>query len=229
MRRSTATLGFLTAAAIAGLACERTSSATPASAAPPAMAAGTGVQPIVNGQTDLSAAAKGARPVTKADVDFMSGMIAHHAQAVIMAGWAPSHKASASLQRYCERVVVGQSDEIRLMQQWLKDHGQPVPDAKDTRMHMTMNGKTMDMLMPGMLSDDEMKQLDQARGVEWDRLFLQGMIKHHGGAIDMVNTLNSSNGAAQDEFVFKLSNDIYADQMTEITRMQQMLAALPQK
>ena len=205
-------------------ACSKGSSA-------PQQAPGTGVQAVTNGQTALSPAAIGnkGREATKADYDFMTGMIAHHAQAVLMAGWAPTHGASASLQRYCERVVVGQSDEIRLMQNWLKDHNQPVPDAKDTKMHMMMNGKMQDMLMPGMLSDDEMKALDKARGVEFDRLFLVGMMKHHQGAIDMVKTLQSSNGAAQDEFSFKLSNDIFADQTTEIARMQQMLAALPEK
>lgn len=212
------------AVACAVAACSKGSSA-------PQQAPGTGVQAVTNGQTALSPAAIGnkGREATKADYDFMTGMIAHHAQAVLMAGWAPTHGASASLQRYCERVVVGQSDEIRLMQNWLKDHNQPVPDAKDTKMHMMMNGKMQDMLMPGMLSDDEMKALDKARGVEFDRLFLVGMMKHHQGAIDMVKTLQSSNGAAQDEFSFKLSNDIFADQTTEIARMQQMLAALPEK
>src|SRR5262249_46142325 len=82
---------------------------------PPKMAEGTGVQPVVNGQAPLTDAAKGnkGREATKADYDFISGMIAHHAQAVLMAGWAPTHNASASLQRYCQRVVVGQGDEIR--------------------------------------------------------------------------------------------------------------------
>ena len=187
------------------------------------------MQPVVDGQTGLSPAAIGnkGREATQADFDFMAGMIAHHAQAVLMAGWAPTHGASAALRRYCERVVVGQSDEIALMQQWLKDHGQPVPDAKDTKMHMVMDGKPMDMLMPGMLTDEEMKQLDKARGTEFDRLFLQGMIKHHWGAITMVNTVQGTRGGAQDEIVFKLSTDIYADQSTEIAVMEKMLAAIP--
>jgi uncharacterized protein (DUF305 family) len=193
------------------------------------LAPGTGVQTVVNGQTALSPAAVGntGREAIKADFDFMSGMIAHHAQAVLMAGWAPTHGASAALRRYCERVVVGQSDEIALMQQWLRDHGQPVPDAHDTKMHMTMNGKTMDMLMPGMLTDEEMKQLDTARGTEFDRLFLNGMIKHHQGAITMVQQVQGARGGAQDEIVFKLSTDIFADQTTEIAVMEKMIAALP--
>ena len=83
------------------------------------------------------------------------------------------------------------------------------------------------MLMPGMLTDEEMAALDRARGPEFDRLFLLGMIKHHQGAIDMVNTLFKSYGAAQDEMIFKFANDVYADQSTEIDRMRQMLAETP--
>src|SRR5205823_10131093 len=127
----------------------------------------------------------------------------------------------------CERIVVGQSDEIRLMQTWLADRGQPVPDAKDTRMHMKMNGMEHDMLMPGMLSDEEMAALDKSRGPEFDRLFLIGMIKHHQGAIDMVDELFKSAGAAQDETIFKFANDVFADQSTEIDRMQKMLGGAP--
>ena len=168
----------------------------------------------------------GQYPFTPADVSFMTGMIAHHAQAVIMAGWAPSHGASASLRAFCERIVVGQSDEIVLMQTWLRDRRQPVPSATSTRMHMVMDGMTHDMLMPGMLTDDEMTELDKARGVEFDRLFLIGMIQHHGGAIGMVNALFGTNGAGADEVVFRFASDVYADQTTEIDRMQKMLASL---
>src|SRR5919198_1445253 len=153
----------------------------------------------------------------------MTGMIPHHAQAVIMAGWAPSHGARSDVAILCERIVVGQADEIRSMQQWLSDRGVPVPDATSTRMKMKMNGVEHDMLMPGMLTDDEMAELDHARGREFDRLFLLGMIKHHQGAIDMVDVLFKSYGAAQDETVFKFASDVYADQSTEIGRMNDML------
>ena len=169
----------------------------------------------------------GRFPIYQGDVDFMSGMIPHHAQAVVMAGWAKSHGARKDVSVLCERIVVAQTDEIKLMQTWLADHGFPVPDAKDTRMHMNMNGMDHAMLMPGMLSDEEMKALDKARGSEFDRLFLIGMIKHHGGALDMVETLNKSFGAGQDETVFMFSSDVYADQSTEIDRMYQMLAVTP--
>ena len=167
----------------------------------------------------------GRLPYSDADVDFMSGMIPHHAQAVIMAGWAPSHGARQDVAILCERIVVGQRDEIAMMQNWLRDRGQVVPDATSTRHKMKMDGVEHDMLMPGMLTDEEMAALDRARGPEFDRLFLIGMIKHHQGAIDMVDVLFKSYGAAQDETVFKFASDVYADQSTEIDRMTEMLAA----
>src|ERR671934_25118 len=104
-----------------------------------------------------------------------------------------------------------------------RPRGRPVPDATSTRHVMTTNGATHEMLMPGMLTDEEMAQLDRARGPEFDRLFLLGMIKHHQGAIDMVDKLFKSYGAAQDEAVFKFASDVYADQSTEINRMKEML------
>jgi uncharacterized protein (DUF305 family) len=167
------------------------------------------------------------RPYTKADIEFMSGMIGHHSQAVKMAGWAPSHGASKSLQIFCGRIALGQTAEIGLMQNWLKDRNQPVPEPDPRGMKMTMDGHDMFMMMPGMLTEAQMAQLDAARGVEFDRLFLTYMIQHHKGAITMVEKLNDTPGAAQDEIVFKFSNDVQADQTTEIDRMQQMLDALP--
>ena len=103
----------------------------------------------------------------------MSGMIPHHAQAVIMAGWAPTHGARKDVAILCERIVVGQRDEIALMQTWLRDRGLPVPDADvDAPQDEDANGMEHDMLMPGMLTDEEMAALDRARGPEFDRLFL---------------------------------------------------------
>jgi uncharacterized protein (DUF305 family) len=170
------------------------------------------------------------RPYTKADISFMSGMIGHHAQAVKMAGWCANHDASKSLQIYCGRVAMAQTAEIGLMQNWLHDRNQPVPDADARGMKMDMAGMpgmSVYKRMPGMLTDAQMAQLDSARGVEFDRLFLTYMIGHHQGALEMVDSLNATPGAAQDEFVFKFSNDVHADQSTEIDRMQQMLDALP--
>jgi uncharacterized protein (DUF305 family) len=165
----------------------------------------------------------GQFPYSDADIEFMSGMIPHHAQAVIMAGWAPTHGARKEIAILCERIVVGQRDEIATMQQWLRDRGQPVPDAASTRHKMKMNGVEHEMLMPGMMTDEQMAALDKARGPEFDRLFLEGMIRHHQGAIDMVDVLFKSYGAAQDELIYKFASDVQADQSIEIARMQKML------
>jgi uncharacterized protein (DUF305 family) len=167
------------------------------------------------------------RPYTAADIEFMSGMIGHHSQAVKMAGWCASHGANKSLQIFCGRIALGQTAEIGLMSNWLKDRNQPVPAPDPRGMKMVMDGKEMYMMMPGMLTEEQMKQLDAARGEDFDRLFLTDMIQHHQGAISMVNKLDDTPGADQDEFVFKFSNDVQADQTTEIARMQQMLDALP--
>src|SRR3954470_1147079 len=195
-------------------ACALAAFATAACASAPSSAS-NGLHPTPPGL--------GRLPYTDADVDFMSGMIPHHAQAVIMAGWAPTHGARKDVAIFCERIVVGQRDEIATMQTWLRDRGLPVPDAASTRHHMKMNGMEHDMLMPGMLTDEEMAALDKARGPEFDRLFLVGMIKHHHGAIDMVDVLFKAYGAAQDEMVFKFASDVYADQSIEIDRMNEML------
>ena len=154
----------------------------------------------------------------------MQGMISHHAQAIVMAKWAPTHGASAPVRTLCERIINAQADEIALMQQWLRDRHQKVPDAVPAPMRMKMNGMEMDMLMPGMLSADQMKQLDAARDAEFDRLFLLFMIQHHSGAVSMVKDLFATDGAGQDELTFKFASDVNVDQTTEIARMQKMLA-----
>jgi uncharacterized protein (DUF305 family) len=166
------------------------------------------------------------QPYSAADIEFMSGMIPHHAQAVLIAGWAKTHGARPDLATLCERQVVAQRDEIAFMRNWLRDRGQPVPAADATHHRMKMNGVEHDMLMPGMLSPDELAALDKARGPEWDRLFLIAMIKHHEGALKMVDQLFASYGAMQDDDVYTLATDIHADQTIEIERMQKLLAEL---
>lgn len=166
-------------------------------------------------------------PYTKADVDFMSGMIHHHSQAIVMAEWAPSHGASSAVKTLCGRIINAQTDEIALMSQWLRDRRQSVPTPSPNGMKMTMNGMEHSMLMPGMLSAEQMKQLDAARGTEFDRLFLTFMVQHHRGAVSMVTDLFATYGAGQDELVFKFASDVNVDQSTEIARMEKMLAALP--
>ena len=161
-------------------------------------------------------------PYSEADIEFMAGMIPHHAQAVLIAGWAGSHGARPDVRVLCERIVVGQRDEIETMRTWLRDRGQVVPEANATHHRMKMNGVEHDMLMPGMLTPEELARLDTARGPEWDRLFLEAMIRHHQGALKMVDDLYGAHGALQDEDVFKFVSDLYADQTTEIERMQKM-------
>ncbi len=162
-------------------------------------------------------------PYVEADVFFMQGMISHHAQAIVMAKWAPTHGASAAVQTLCARIINAQTDEIGLMQTWLRDRHQRVPAAVPAPMPMKMNGMVMDMMMPGMLTDDQMKQLDAARGSEFDRLFLVFMIQHHNGAVSMVKDLFATEGAGQDELTFKFASDVNVDQTTEIARMKKLL------
>jgi uncharacterized protein (DUF305 family) len=220
MKRSfprTVATGLLALAAFA--AC---SSAARAPARP-------GVQPATGGQAVLTPAAQaradsGRPPYTAADVQFMSGMIRHHAQAVLMAGWAPTHGASEAVRVLCERIVVAQRDEIAFMQRWLRERHEAVPEADAA--HGMMPGMDHSKLMPGMLTAEQLTQLDRARGAEFDRLFLAFMIQHHQGAITMVEQLFSAQGAAQDDAVFKFASDVNADQSTEIDRMSTMLTAL---
>jgi uncharacterized protein (DUF305 family) len=159
-------------------------------------------------------------PYTAADVHFMSAMISHHAQAIVMSRWVPTHGASPSIRTLAERIINAQQDEIASMQQWLRDHSQPVPDPATP---MAMSGH--EMLMPGMLTEPQMKELNQAKGKDFDRLFLTDMIQHHRGAVTMVHDLFESLGAGQDQTVFKFASDVSVDQSTEIERMERMLAA----
>ncbi len=168
-------------------------------------------------QTSLSAKDT-ARDDTPADVAFMSGMIYHHAQALLIAGWASSHGASADVQTLCERIVRGQKDEIVIMARWLAERDEPVPQPEPQHM---MHGMSEHM-MPGMLTAEQLAQLDRARGPEFDELFLRFMIQHHEGAITMVNEL-FGRGAGEENPVYKIASGVFADQTTEIERMQRML------
>ena len=164
---------------------------------------------------------------TEADVHFMTGMIGHHAQALVMAGLAPTHGANPAVQRLSARIINAQKDEITMMQHWLRDRGQPVPEVNITGTTLMVRGPDYAMHMPGMLTPEQIQELDDARGRDFDELFLTYMIQHHQGAVTMVHSLFGTNGAAQDGVVFKLASDIQVDQITEIARMELMLEALP--
>jgi uncharacterized protein (DUF305 family) len=174
---------------------------------------------------------------TAADVQFMQGMIAHHAQAVRMAGLVASHTTRPAMHLLAERIDVSQRDEIRMMQAWLRDRHEEVPQPDLSTPTAAMDTSMMDMpgmgggdhahLMPGMLTPAQMAQLAAAQGTAFDRLFLQGMIRHHEGALAMVATLLHAQGAAQDPLVFEFATDVDADQRAEITRMRALLDSLP--
>jgi uncharacterized protein (DUF305 family) len=152
---------------------------------------------------------------TAADVKFMQGMIGHHAQAVEMVALIADRTANPDMKRLGLRIQVSQEDEMNMMRTWLKDHGAAIPGPHS---HHEPGG-----FMPGMLTNEEMAQLAAAKGVEFDRLFLMGMIKHHGGAITMVEELFKSPGAGQEGGIFAFASDVDADQRMEIDRMGAML------
>jgi uncharacterized protein (DUF305 family) len=159
--------------------------------------------------------------VSPADVAFMQGMIAHHAQAVDMVALINSRTTREDLRLLGLRIEVSQSDEIRMMQRWLEARRQP---AAAPHAHHGDGA----MLMPGMLTPDDMARLAEAKGPAFDRLFLEGMIRHHEGALIMVKQLFATPGAAQESEVFAFASDVDSDQRMEIDRMRAMLARLGQ-
>lgn len=153
---------------------------------------------------------------TAADVHFMQGMIAHHGQAIYMSRLAASRGANPRLLRFAQKIDQSQDAEIRLMQDWLRANNQYAPHADSWRM----------MSMPGMLTAEQLAQLDAAKGAEFDRQFLTLMIQHHKGALAMVADLFATPLAGQDVDVSVFANDVENTQTAEIAIMQQMLADL---
>lgn len=196
------------------------------SASPAAGPAATPVliQPGAPGQPNREVTADEATDLSKvgyteADVKFMQGMIGHHQQAIEMAALLPSRTSREDMKLLAKRIEVSQVDEIQMMQDWLRARGQTLPDPHAHHQH----GAT---LMPGMLTMEEMARLEAAKGVEFDRLFLEGMIKHHGGALTMVRDLFATPGAGQDGDIFAFASDVEADQQMEIDRMGAVLREL---
>ena len=158
---------------------------------------------------------------------FMTGMIPHHAQALVMAGLAPENGSGGDVRVLAARIINAQRDEIETMQRWLRERGQPVPEIHIDGLELMIHGvDEHHHHMPGMLTRNQLEELAAARGAEFDRLFLTYMIQHHRGAVSMVNDLFDSDGAGQDEAAFKVASDINVDQLTEIARMERMLSAL---
>jgi uncharacterized protein (DUF305 family) len=160
----------------------------------------------------------GAR-YTRADVEFMQGMIAHHAQAIYMSRMAESHKANPRVVRLAIKIDQSQIAEIRIMQDWLRSNGQHAPDTSSWRT----------MTMPGMLTAAELDSLDKRTGVDFDRRFLELMIRHHEGALQMVDDLFATPLAGQDVDVNVFANDVVEVQTAEIGLMRRLLAELPDK
>ena len=154
---------------------------------------------------------------TVADVEFMQGMIAHHAQAIVMTHMAVSHGANPKLVLFTQKIDQGQSYEIRLMQEWLRGFNQMAPDTSSWRTHH----------MPGMLTAEQLKQLDASKGVDFDRNFLEMMIQHHAGALKMVDDLFASPSAGQEVNINVFANDVVTVQTAEIGLMRRMLSELP--
>ena len=152
---------------------------------------------------------------TTADVEFMQGMISHHAQAIEMTELLKTRTTRPEMRTLAERIDLSQADEIRMMQQWLVSRGQFAPE-QFAHHHEGM-------VMPGMLTPGQMQQLSAATGAEFDRLFLEGMIAHHQGALTMVEALMKQPGAAQESELFEFVSDVEADQSAEIARMRAML------
>ena len=161
-------------------------------------------------------------PLSQADVDFMQGMIMHHSQAVEMTALIASHTENKAVHAIGAKISSSQADEIRMMQRWLAVRGQPTSMAMPGMPDMDLSGKPM-APMPGMLTPAQMEALRNARGAEFDRLFLTGMIQHHGGALVMVKELFDAAGAGQDAEIFNFATDVDNTQRAEIRIMQNML------
>jgi uncharacterized protein (DUF305 family) len=208
MRRTPASLVVLAAVAAAGAACRTAAPAPPADR--PSI-----VQPGAPGEASTIGAAPSA-PVSithvKADVAFMQGMIGHHAQALEMVELLETRTSSSDMQLLGLRIKVSQQDEIKAMQEWLRERGETVPDEHAHHAHDFTP-------MPGMLTAGEMAKLRAAKGREFDLLFLEYMIKHHEGALVMVDELFRIDGAGQEAAINAFASDVVADQQMEIDRM----------
>jgi uncharacterized protein (DUF305 family) len=183
------------------------------------------VQPGAPGQPTktLPASTRAALPPrSQADIEFMQGMIMHHSQAVEMTALIPSHTENKDVRLLGSRISRSQSDEIQFMQHWLQARGEPTSMAMPGMPDMDMSGKPM-ALMPGMLSPAQMAALSNAKGAEFDRLFLTGMIQHHTGALVMVDDLFKSAGAGQTGDLFDFVTDVDSGQRAEIRIMQSIL------
>jgi uncharacterized protein (DUF305 family) len=188
-------------------------------------ASGSVVQPGAPGTPSrrLPPSTSGVAPArSQADIEFMQGMIMHHAQAVEMTALISSHTENKEIRVLGERISLSQADEIQFMKRWLVARGAPVSMAMPDMPDMDMSGKPMQS-MPGMLTLEQMNALRQAKGAEFDRQFLTGMIQHHKGALVMVKELFDTPGAGEDADLFDFATDADNTQRAEINIMEDML------
>jgi len=166
-------------------------------------------------------------PLSTADVQFMQGMIMHHAQAVEMTALIESHTENKDVRSLGARISHSQADEIRFMKRWLVSRGHPIemamPEMDHSKMSHAQHMKMSHELMPGMLTVEQMEALKKAKGEEFDRLFLTGMIQHHGGALTMVKELFDTAGSGQEAELFNFATDVDSGQRAEIRIMQNLL------
>ncbi len=173
---------------------------------------------LLAGAAPRAGAGQPAPRYAKADAEFFQGMIAHHAQAITMSVLMARRTRNGPLNSLAERIIVSQRDEIKLMRRWLLEHGADAPDPMAHPEHHDHGA-----LMPGMLTPEQMTRLAAATGPGFERLFLEGMIQHHEGAITMTTALFATKGAAEDLVVYTMASDIEADQRAEIARMRALL------
>ncbi len=215
-RRLAAWVPLITVCAACGGGSGTAAPSSPAPADSTPAATAPVVQPGAPGQAARSfdpadASALEDAPYSPADVRFMQGMIPHHAQALVMTGLVPDRTDDTGFRQLALRMEISQKDEIGLMERWLENRGEALPDPTEM------------VMMPGMLTAAQMESLTAARGVVFERLFLELMTQHHQGAIEMVATLFAARGGGQESEIFQFATDVDVDQRMEIERMQRML------
>ncbi len=219
------TFAFAAVALAAPTACATAPAVAPAPAPSAAArtvqpgAPGTASRVLTERQTDSLVAPKH----TAADVSFMTGMIAHHQQALVMTALVADRTTARDIRLLALRIELSQSDEINLMKSWLRARGEPVPGEGEHAGHNMHEGH----LMPGMLTPEQIATLQAARGTEFEKRFLEFMIQHHEGAITMVAELFSSPGGGQGSEIYGFAADVDSDQQMEIARMRRLLAERP--
>ncbi len=202
-------------------ACSQATAAGPPSPGAPVSARQAELEAIYHARTDSA-----RRGFTEADVTFMTGMIHHHSQAITISELVPDRTDRPEMRTLAARIINSQRDEIATMERWLRSRDQPVPAMAGGGGQAMDHGDHARMHMPGMLSAEQIRELEAARGAAFDSLFLTRMIYHHQGAVEMVHELFATDGAAQDEDVFRFASDVQVDQITEVARMEQMLARM---